>query len=219
MNKKGFTIIELLVAIAIVAVIAGAGFLILGKSFRYNRIIWEQLETQNQGRKVLQEVVSNAREAEESEIGAYPIETAGEYELTFYADIDNDSLREKVRFWLDGTTFKKGVVKPSGEPLSYSGSEQTVELAHHVVNISQAKEIFSYYGQNYTGSESALAQPVDVTEVRLVRVYLELEKDPAESPVPLSLETVIYPRNLASIADLDGAGGDGEGDGDGGDDD
>ncbi len=195
-NKKGFTLLEIIVALGIFAIISTIVVWIMITSFRSNDIIWEQLKTQNEGRKALQQVVDDVRRAEESSIGSYAIESATDYELIFFANIDNDSLRERIRFFLDETTLKKGVIKAEGNPLNYDGTENIVEIAHDAVNIAKSVPVFLYYDQNYTGAESFLTSPVDATDVRVVRVQLELEKDPTETPVPLHVEGVVSVRNL-----------------------
>ena len=195
-NHTGFTLLELLVAMGIFAMISlvAAGFLI--DTFRYKRTLWEQLETQNDGRRVLQQVVDTVRKAEESSIGGYPVVSVGDYELIIYANVDTDSLRERVRFWLDGATLKKGIIQATGNPLNYSGTEDVVELAHNVVNFSESKPLFLYYDDTYTGTEAALSMPVDVTAVKVVRVQLKLDSDPAQEPAPLAVESVAAIRNL-----------------------
>ena len=195
-NTRGFTVIELLVALGITAMISMAVVWFIIDGLRYSSVIFEQLQTQNDGRKVLQQVIDVVRKAEESSIGAYPLASAGDYELIVYANVDDDSLRERVRFWLDGTTLKKGVIKPSGSPLSYSGAESVVEIAHSVVNFEESEPVFLYYDEDYTGTESELVQPIDEIDVRMVRVRLELEEDPTESPVPLEVESAAMIRNL-----------------------
>lgn len=198
LGKRGFTLIELLVAMSIFTLIIGAVFWIFITSLRDSGIIWEQLKTQNDGRRVLQEVVDDARRAEESSIGSYAIVVADDNELIFYANIDNDSYRERVHFWLATSTLKKGVIKPSGNPLSYpTETEQVVELAHDVANIAESMPVFIYYGVA-TGTEALpeLEQPVTVSDVRVIRVQLELEKDPTESPVPLHVESLVHMRSL-----------------------
>jgi len=196
-TKKGFTLIELLVAIAISSLIIMAVSWILITSLRSNTVIWEQLATQNEGRKVLQQVVDDVRRAEESSVGGFSIVSADEYEFIFYANIDSDSARERVRFWLENQIVKKGVIKPTGTPLTYNlENEQVVELAHNVKNAEENDPFFTYYDENYSGSEDPLPDPVSVSDVRVVRVQLELENDPTKSPVPLHVESVVQVRNL-----------------------
>ena len=73
-----------------------------------------------------------------------------------------------------------------------------VELAHYVVNIAKGNPVFTYYDQNYTGSESALAQPVTASSVRMVQVQLELEDNPNETPIALKVQSMVGVRNLKS---------------------
>lgn len=195
-NKQGFTLLELLVAMGIFALISMALAWILIYGLRYNRVIWDQLQSQADGRRVAQSVVDQVRKAEESSLGGYPLIIAGENELAFYANIDKDSLRERVRFWLDGMTIKKGVIKPDGNPLSYDQSELVVEIAHDVANQSQGLPLFLYYDENYDGTGAALVQPVEITAVRAIRLQLEVERDPLVSPAPLRVESVVQVRNL-----------------------
>jgi prepilin-type N-terminal cleavage/methylation domain-containing protein len=199
MNKKGFTLIEVLVAMGIFALIIGTVVWIFIYSLRYNAVLWEQLKTQTDGRRVLQEVVDDARRAEQSSIGSFAIVTADEYELSFYANIDNDSLREKIRFWIDDgdITLKKGVIKPTGNPLEYvSGNETVVEIAHDVVNRNKSIPLFLYYDEKSYPTSNALLQPVALTDVSTVKVQLELEEDPNETPIPLHVESTVHIRSL-----------------------
>ena len=193
--------LELLVALGIFSLIIVSVAWLLIHGFRYNGIIWEQLKTQSDGRRVLRETVDVVRKAEQSSIGSYPIANAGAYDLTVYSNVDSDSYREKVRFWLDGATFKRNIIKPSGNPLAYSGIGQTVEIAHDAVNIAKGEALFSYFDENYTGVEMPMVQPVDTTKIRVVRIRLELEKDPTETPVPLRVESTAQVRNLKQIDD------------------
>ncbi len=195
---KGFTLMELIVAIGIFVIIAFAANWLFVRGLRYNNVIWEQLTTQSEGRRAIQQVVDIVRKAEESSVGSYPIELADEYELIIFANVDDDSFRERVRFWLDGTTFKRGIVQPSGNPLNYSGAEDVVELAHDVVNITKPEPLFLYYNESYTGTEDPLSTPASVVDVKVVRIRLELEKDPTETPIPLQVESTVHIRNLKS---------------------
>jgi len=198
MKQRGFTLIELLVAIGITTLLVGPIAWILINGFRSNAIIWEQLKTQTEGRRVLQQVVDVVRRIESSSLGAYQIEKAESYDLIVFTNVDTDSLREKVRFWIDNKTLKKTVVKPSGSPLSYSGDGTTTELAYDVLNLVSSTPLFYYYDQNYSGTGSALSSPINIPDIRVVRVNLGLEKSPTASPVPLWVESVVSVRSLKS---------------------
>ena len=195
-NNSGFTLLELLVAMGIFSLVILASAWIFISGLRYNTIIWDQLQGQTDGRRAVQEATDIIRKAEESSVGGFPIVLAENNELILYANVDADSYREKIRFWLDGTTLKRGITKPSGNPLNYSGEEDIVEIAHYIVNIAKNTPLFFYYDENYTGSESHLETPAEVADIRIVKIQLEIEKDPEKTPVPLQVESMAQIRNL-----------------------
>ncbi|MFH1291997.1 MAG: prepilin-type N-terminal cleavage/methylation domain-containing protein [bacterium] len=196
LNNQGMSLLEVLVAMAIFSLIMLGVVAMLSFSFKANKIIWEQLSTQNEGRKIVQDFINELRSATYSSIGAYPLETVGDQEIIFYSNIDDDSLRERVRYFLTGSTLKKGVTKPTGIPLSYNTSTETIiEIVHDVYNTTTP--IFYYYDQNYGYTSSTpLSQPVAMTNVKMVSFILELEEDPTASPEPFHIETKTEIRNL-----------------------
>ncbi|PIR76525.1 MAG: hypothetical protein COU32_01525 [Candidatus Magasanikbacteria bacterium CG10_big_fil_rev_8_21_14_0_10_42_10] len=197
-HTHAFTLIEVVVALGMFALISVAVGWILINSVRSTNIIWDQLGVQNDGRAALEQFVDDVRRAETSSIGGYPISSATTTEFIFYANIDNDSGREKVRFWLDGTDLKKGVVQPSGSPLGYDGEESVVTVAQYVVNTQENIPLFEYYDETYPATTTPLAVPENLIHIRVVKMQLELEKDASKTPVPLHVETAVSIRNLKS---------------------
>jgi len=200
-EKKAFTLIEILATIAIFSVLAtGAMWFVVGSS-RDASVIWEQLVTQNQGKKTIGQVTDYIRKAETSSEGAYPLVTTTPYDLIFYANIDEDSLIEKIEFSLDGSDkiLKQTITKPSSTASSDiygNGITQTTNLAENVVNLEDpAMPVFLYYGTNFTGTEPDLGTDFNLTDVRMVKIQLELEKDPTKSPVPLYVENTALIRS------------------------
>jgi type II secretory pathway pseudopilin PulG len=195
--NKGFTLIEAVVAIGISGlIIIGVGNLLIS-GFKYRAVILEQLKTQTEGRKIVQDFVNEIRRANYSSLGAYPISLANDQEIIFYANIDTDSWREKVRYFLDDDILKKGITKPSGNPLTYNPATEVItDIVHDVA--SGDDPIFFYYGQNYDGSGDYLVSPVSASAVRMVKFDLLLEADPNMSPKPLQIEGAGEIRNLKS---------------------
>lgn len=190
---------EVLVATGIFILIVAGAVEIMIYSFHSRDIIWEQLSTQNESRRALQDFTNELRTAAASSIGAYAIESSATSSFVFYANIDADSWRERVRYFLSNGVLRKGVTKPSGSPLSYpSGNEVVVDLVRDVANTSTP--LFTYYGQNYNGTTatSALPYPVNVTDIRVVGVSLYVEENPRLAPAPLLMETKVSARNLKS---------------------
>jgi len=161
-------------------------------------VVFEQLSTQNEGRKVVQDFVNDLRRANASSIGAYPLETANSQEIVFYSNVDTDNWRERIHYFLDGTTLKRSVIKPSGNPLTYDTStESALDVVHDVANGSDP--IFYYYDQNYQGSDtSSMSYPIDTAAVRMVGIKLLLEEKPNVAPAPFSIEAKTDIRNLKS---------------------
>jgi len=125
--------------------------------------------------------------------------TTTAYELALYANIDRDSFRERVRFFADtvSNTLRMGVIKPSGNPLTYNSANEIITvIAQSVVNDDLNRPIFTYFDDRYTGTQAPLSQPVSTTQVAVIRVQLELERNPTASPVPLRVETTVHVRNL-----------------------
>ena len=163
-SKKGFTLIEAVVAISIFALLITGIMDLYLWSMHGRDVVWEQLKTQSEGRKVVQDFINEIRRATGSSIGANPIEVAESHQVIFYSNIDLDSWRERVRYFLDSKTLKKGVTKPTGTPLIYDlANEVITEVAHDVANGTTT--VFYYYDQDYTGSVSStpLSFPVDIT--------------------------------------------------------
>ncbi|MEK7189500.1 MAG: type II secretion system protein [Patescibacteria group bacterium] len=192
-SKNGFTLIEIVVVLGIfMLLLVGLGYLMLG-AFRTQYVTFAQLQGQKEARTALENFVKEARRADTSSIGSYLIETAAVSAFTFYSDIDADTYREKVRYFLDGEDFKKGVIKPSGTPLTYNSANEVVTtVAQNVIS----DQIFSFYDANYDGTTAALTFPVNVTDIRLAKITLTIEQDAYVSPEPLIVTNQVEIRNL-----------------------
>lgn len=192
---KGFSVIELLVGIFILILIGVAVVTFQKDIFSLNRFLSGSLEAQDEARRALKMITAEARSLSPSSIGAYPIAEANQTSFIFYSNIDSDSLKERVRYFLNGTVLKKGVIKPSGNPLSYNPADEVVsEVVHNVAN--GATPIFSYYDANYDGTTPPLEEPVDIPSVRLVKITILIDKDPSQPPGVITLTTQISMRNL-----------------------
>lgn len=198
LNNKGLTMVEVLVALGIFILLSGGIVELLLWGLHGRDVVWEQLSTQNEGRKIVQDFTTELRRANASSIGAYPLEVAQAQQIVFYSNIDSDSWRERVRYFLVGKELKKGVTKPSGNPLSYSAANEVVTVAvNDVANGSES--VFYYYDQNYSSaSGTAMTLPINIPSVRMVGIKLMLEEKPNVAPVPFYIESKVEIRNLKS---------------------
>jgi prepilin-type N-terminal cleavage/methylation domain-containing protein len=192
-NKKGFTLPEILIGVSIFVLVMGALTLFSRNIWYYGSYVSAGLNDSNNGRAVLKTLVSEIRTASTADTGAYVIALANSTAFTFYSDIDNDGLKEKVRYFLNGSLLQKGVIKPTGSPLSYVSVNETLStLLSNVTNAS----IFNYYDKNYEGTTAALGTPVTISSVRLVKITITIDKDPNRAPVTTTFSTQVSIRNL-----------------------
>ncbi len=191
-NKKGFTVIETLFGIALFIIIALALTLFSRNLWFYNSVIGSELEAVNSSRIALKKMVAEIRTASSGNNGSYAINQASSSSFTFYSDIYDDGLKEKVRYFLNGTNLQKGVTKPTGSPLAYTGAEVITTLVSDVTNAS----VFDYYDKNYDGTSAALSSPVDISAIRLVKISITIEKNVNRSPTPIVMSTQVSLRNI-----------------------
>lgn len=194
-SGAGFTLIELIITASIFAIVGtGIGVLaVLGfRSWDQNRA---QVDAQENAREALARVTKIVREAQPSNNGSYPILTAEAQTLTIYADIDGDGNREQVRYFLTGTQLKQGTIKPVGTPATYPAGNESVTIISNFIR-NGADPIFTYFDENFTGTQAALAQPVNLLNVRLVHINLKVDADTSKPPAVIILETSISFRNL-----------------------
>lgn len=194
-HDPGFSIIEAVVAISILTLVGIAVYTFQKDVFSFNRIFSQNITAQEEARRALKIMSAEIRAASPSSVGAYAIAEAATSSFVFYSNIDDDSFKERVRYFLDGAVLKKGVTKPTGDPLTYNPASEVVsDVVRDMANGATA--IFSYYGTEYGGTTPPLAEPIDISAVRLVKIMIMVDRDPSAPPAPISLTTQISMRNL-----------------------
>ncbi len=192
-GERGFTIVELMTAMAVLFIVGMVVGAFVSSTVRTSGFFSRRSAALQEGRRTLEAFGREFREASASSIGSYPIEAASASSVTFYADIDTDSFRERIRYFLDGTTLKKGITKPSGTPLAYNPATESVQpIAAYVA----ATTIFAYYDRSYTGSQQPLVAPVNPVQVRYVVMTLTIDENAGVPPDPLVLRVTATSRNL-----------------------
>ncbi len=186
---------EILVAISIFIMIMIVVGKFVGDIFHYEDVFSGGLSAYDEARKVLQPVASEIRSASPSSLGSYAVESTGANSFVFFADINGDGLKERVRYYLSGDILMKGIIIPSGSPMQYlSNTETTSEIVHGVVNGSTP--IFTYYDSNYNGNTSPLVSPFSVQNVRLVKITLMVDENINKPPSSVMVTTQVVIRNI-----------------------
>ncbi len=189
---KGFSLAETVIVVAILAVVGGALSSMIVFFYRSNAYLLEATSALDSANRGLDSAYSNTREASYSEDGAYPIAAAGTSTITFYSDVDKDGPVEKVRLYLVGTTFYRGVTNAAGNPPSYAGQPETTFTISAWVKNATNTPIFRYYDAG--GTE--LTGTIDTASVRSIRTRLDVDVNPLRAPNVVTLERTATLRNL-----------------------
>lgn len=171
-KQKGFTLIETLVTIFVSGMIAAGLIALVSSILTSSRKQENLLYNADQARRMSFQIKQEFRNAYTSSVGSYAIDTAQAQQIIFYTNTDSDAGMERVRYFIQSGTLRRGVVDPTGNPLTYNfGSEVVRDVQTHLAN--QATPLFYYYGDNYDGTaDNFLAQPVDVTDIRYIKLNL-----------------------------------------------
>lgn len=193
---KGFSLVEVLVSMAIFVIIVIAVTSFARNVFYYNSVSSGSLQTAQDARAIIRTMVGELRTASLGSNGSYPIVSAGTSSVAFFSDVDDDAIKEQIRYYLVGTTLKKGITEPSGSPLTYNLANETSKTLAENVRNSTSTNLFDYYGSLYPQDTNALPIPVPISSVRLVKITLTMDVDQNRSPVPRTFTTQVSLRNL-----------------------
>ncbi len=174
-KNAGFTLVEISVGLTVTIIIglaiAGLQYIISKSQVAvYNGSIKVEYANSN-----VSAMVKEIRTAHNGDNGSYVIESATPTSFIFYSDIDADGKTERVRYYLNGTSLMKGIIKPTGSPITYpSASEQIRVVSDGVQN--GATPVFSYYDKNWPTDtiNNPIVSPVNASKVRVVKIYLRI---------------------------------------------
>lgn len=187
---------EMLIVIAILLVLTPALFSLLVDAFELNATTSGMLAAQDDMLRIMREFAGEARTAQPSNLGTYALEETGTSTFVFFADTDNDGLRERIRYEQVGDTLVRGSTVPTGSPLVYDTDTETVTALATGVQNDATTSLFLYFDASYAGSGSELAEPVTIGVVRSVRMQALLDTDTVNPPGAALLTTQATMRNL-----------------------
>jgi len=194
--EKGLSLLEAIITISIFTLILGGFFGVILGSYRALHYTFQQTQAISEARNGIEIMIKEIREAQQGDDGSYIIEKAEDYEFIFYSDIDKDKETERVRYFLDGSDFKKGVIKPTGFPPVYITNPQDPQYNEKFFIISKyvrnQPPIFHYFD----GNMQELSSPARLKDTKLMRVYLVINVDPNRPPQDFVLESDVQLRNL-----------------------
>ncbi|HYD93052.1 MAG TPA: type II secretion system protein [Candidatus Paceibacterota bacterium] len=195
MKMRGFTMMEMVVVIAILGAVSGTLLFIIRDFYRSNAYVFEATTSVDSAQRGLQTALRDIREASYADDGNYPIATAATSSITLYSDTDKDGGIERIKLWIYNGTFYKVVTNAGGNPPSYSGqTSATTTIATYVRNASTTP-LFKYY--DGTGTQLATTSP-DISEIASVAVTLMVDLNPNRAP---NVVTMIGSATLRNLLD------------------
>jgi len=189
---RGFTLLETVVTIALMSAALLALSSVIVFFYRTNASILEQSGAISSARRGIEKAMKDLREATISEEGAYPVVSAGPNTITFYADIDVDSLVERIRYEFVDEVLTRYTLQPTGNPLTYSGAETSEIISDNVRNDIFGENVFKYFGVD--GAElSSTPAPVDI---KFITGTIIVNVNPARAPEEFTLTSSATLRNV-----------------------
>lgn len=195
-TSSGFTLIEILVFMGIL-VILGAGFLGLQYVFSQNQVTaWQNYLNVEDANNIMATMAKEIRDARQSELGTYLLDTAEDNQIIFFADIDYDDVTERVRYTLTGNTLVKGVIEPEGTPVTYpDASETATTLSTNIRN--DTSPMFTYYNSDWPSDtvNNPLIPDDRISQTRIVRIII-VSNTNEETDTDYTLESSVRIRML-----------------------
>ncbi len=196
MNKKGFTLVEVIISITIFILV-----IITVSLFQFNVINHSnssQISLSNiyESEAILKTMIKEMRTMKSSANGSYPILNVATSTITFYSDSDGNGIIEQIRYYLSTTTLYRGKTDPSGTPATYNINNESKKILVTGVRNDSNFPIFEYYSSVYAGTSTSMTYPIDIKSVRLIKINLTIDSDPNKSPVPITFTSQTSLRNL-----------------------
>lgn len=199
--RKGFTLIEVLIAMSILSGIVFIVSMFGLDIFNFQIFLGDVFTMQQEINLTLTAMGLEIRAMGPSGNGSYPIESASSESLTFYSDVDGDNVFERVRYFVSGSTLKRGIIEPTGNPAVYNlASEVSTDVVKNIILPPSASQpLFIYYDQNYTGSQAPLPLPIDVNKIRLIKATITADKTPQDQIGRTDYSSIMLIRNLRNV--------------------
>ncbi len=187
-NTEGFTLLESLIVLGMIFMISGVIYFMFRNLFATNTFLGESLSNERDIQITVQTMTGELRGATQSSLGSYPLEIAASTSLAFYNNIDSNALVERVQYFLEGTTLKKSVVRPVGNPLSYATTTGAQESLTTILKgiAATTTPLFSYYDKFFSGTTTPLVQPLTIGDVRHIRLTITIDKSATDLIPPIT---------------------------------
>lgn len=197
-SSLGMSLVEMIIGIAIVVLLLGMISLFLINAFYLNRYSYEQGLNVAALQNSLRSMSTSLREAKQSDSGEYMVITAEDFEVVFFANIDDDDPTERVHYYLESEQLKMGITEPSGFPSAYPSADGETRIVGNGIVNTASQPLFYYYNQQYPvdTANNPLSTPASPSNIGMIKVSVYANVDPEHSPDASHIETTVRPRNI-----------------------
>lgn len=196
MNKNGFTIIELTVVISVSAILMLVVSNLLVSVFSGSNQSILALSNIDQSTIVVKKFINEIRNATNGADGSFPLYLADNNQIIFYSNIPESQSPARIRYYFSNATLYRGVVMAQGSPLSYNLTSEVIRPVQKDV-VNGSLPIFSYFDGNYNGVGDSLIQPVNINNIKYIKMTLKiLKQNQVNSDATFSVSAGGVIRNL-----------------------
>ncbi len=191
-GSRGITLVETVVWVAVTTMIFVAIVQSVQAFYRTNTYAVEQGFAVSSAQRGIESMIKTLRESAYSSNGAYPIIAMATSSFSVYADIDDDPFIERVRYFIEADSLKRGVIDPSGDPPVYTNPEVITVLSEFVRNQQKEVSLFKYYDVNGL----LMIDLSKIAEVRFIETTVIVNINPYRLPNQFTLRSTAALRNL-----------------------
>ncbi len=194
--QGGYTLAEMLTALFIFLVLLSGVSVLISAIYGASKQQSASLSNQFQATEALSNFTSELRNAATGNDGSFSLNQAGDNQIIFYTSLyGTNGAVPRIRYYRSGNTIYKGIVIPTGTPLTYNlGAEVVTPVETNIAN--GTTPVFTYYDGNYAGTSTPLVQPVNLNAVRYVQANFIILREPGVSTSTYAVTAGVTIRNL-----------------------
>lgn len=175
-KNSGFTIVEAIIVVGILSLLVPQVAYLLVSVFSGSSQQYQSLDNIDTARIISSRFVNEIRSAVQGVDGSSAVSLAEENEIIFYSPWGStDSSIRKIRYFLLDNELFKGITTPSGSPLNYNPEQENITKVQSDISLGD-EALFYYYNGEYAGQENPLIQPVNINDIKFVRINLMVLK-------------------------------------------
>ncbi len=196
-TTSGFTLIEVTLSSVLLAAVIGAAAAFWYYVQRNYQFSITSFQLTDQASQTVRQIATEVRQAREAMNGAYPLAILDDNQLAFYADVNQDGIVERRRYYAEGNMIKRGIIEPSGDPPSYDlGAERTTIIVDQVD--TEKLPLFTYYNGSWPGdtTHNPLSYWERPLETRLIKIFIPLKITSDTDTHAYQTESIVQIRNL-----------------------